>query len=84
MPSATLNVRIPNAEKMKAEAILSAIGLNASEAVRMFYRQIIYTGGLPFDLKLPPETLQAMRDAEEGRTEPLTIEELQAQLDAIR
>ena len=84
MPSATLNVRIPNAEKMKAEAILSAIGLNASEAVRMFYRQIIYTGGLPFDLKLPPETLQAMQDAEEGRTEPLTIEELQAQLDAIR
>ena len=84
MPSATLNVRIPNAEKMKAEAILSAIGLNASEAVRMFYRQIIYTGGLPFDLKLPPETLQAMQDAEEGRTEPLTMEELQAQLDAIR
>ena len=84
MPSATLNVRIPNAEKMKAEAILSAIGLNASEAVRMFYRQIIYTGGLPFDLKLPPETIQAMRDAEEGRTEPLTMEELQAQLDAIR
>ena len=80
MPTATLNIRIPSAEKMKAEAILSTLGLNASEAVRMFYRQIIFTGGLPFEIKLPPET---MRDAEEGRTEPLTMEELQAQLDAI-
>ena len=48
MPTATLNIRIPSAEKMKAEAILSTLGLNASEAVRMFYRQIIFTGGLPF------------------------------------
>ena len=84
MSTATLNVRIPSAEKNQAEAILSTIGLNASEAIRMFYRQIIYTGGLPFELKLPPETIQAMRDAEEGRTEPITMEELQAQLDAIR
>ena len=83
MPTATLNVRIPSAEKMKAEAILAAIGLNASEAIRMFYRQIIFTGGLPFDLRLPAKTIEAMRDAEEGRTEPLTMDELQAQLDAI-
>ena len=83
MSTATINVRIPAAEKSKAEAILSALGLTTSEAIRMFFRQIVYTGGLPFELKLPPETLEAMRDAEEGRVEPLTMEEIHAQLVAI-
>ena len=83
MSTATINVRIPAAEKSKAEAILSALGLTTSEAIRMFFRQIVYTGGLPFELKLPPATLEAMRDAEEGRVEPLTMEEIHAQLAAI-
>ena len=83
MSTATINVRIPAAEKSKAEAILSALGLTTSEAIRMFFRQIGDTGGLPFERKLPPETLEAMRDAEEGRVEPLTMEEIHAQLAAI-
>ena len=55
----TTNVtaRIEPELKEKAESILAALGIPASSAVNMFYRQIVMTGGIPFELKLPRNTL---------------------------
>ena len=39
--------------KEQAEAILSTLGIPASNAINMFYRQIILRQGLPFDVSIP-------------------------------
>lgn len=51
--SANLYARIEPDLKEQAETILAALGIPASNAITMFYRQIILQKGLPFDVKLP-------------------------------
>lgn len=51
--TANLYVRIEPEIKEQAETILTALGIPASNAINMFYKQIILQGGLPFDVKLP-------------------------------
>lgn len=55
--SANLYARIEPAVKEEAESILSALGIPASNAITMFYKQIILQKGLPFDVKLPKHPL---------------------------
>lgn len=37
----------------QAEGILSTLGIPASNAINMFYKQIILQRGLPFEVKMP-------------------------------
>ncbi len=55
--SANLYVRIEPEIKEQAEKILSALGIPASNAINMFYKQIILQRGLPFEVKIPERTL---------------------------
>lgn len=84
--SANLYARIEPDVKEQAESILSALGIPASNAINMFYKQIILQKGLPFAVKLPEAKPVAMgvltkeelnaeiekgyADMLEGRTEP--------------
>ncbi len=54
--SANLYARIEPEIKEQAEKILSALGIPASNAINMFYKQIILQRGLPFEVKLPDIT----------------------------
>ena len=51
--SANLYARIEPDVKEQAEGILEALGISASNAITMVYKQIILQRGMPFDLKLP-------------------------------
>jgi DNA-damage-inducible protein J len=51
--SANLYARIEPEVKEQAEGILSALGIPASNAINMFYKQIILQRGLPFEVKIP-------------------------------
>ncbi len=51
--SANLYARIEPDLKEQAETILSALGIPASNAITMVYRQIVLQKGLPFEVKLP-------------------------------
>ena len=53
--TANLYARIEPELKEQAEAILSALGIPVSNAINMFYKQIILQRGIPFELKLPQE-----------------------------
>jgi DNA-damage-inducible protein J len=77
----TIRARVEPELKREAEGVLKALGLNASEAITLFYRQVALRRGLPFEISLPNElTRAAMRDALEGRdlTEWTDLEELKA------
>jgi DNA-damage-inducible protein J len=54
--------------KAEAEAVLEKLGLNASDAIRLFYRQVTMRKGFPFDVAIPDATTRrALREADEGR-----------------
>jgi len=52
----TINVRIDDETKTQVQGILHPLGINISQAVTMFFRQIIYHDGIPFELKIPNKT----------------------------
>jgi DNA-damage-inducible protein J len=77
----TIRARVEPELKQEAEAVLKALGLNASEAITIFYRQVALRRALPFEVKLPNATTRAaMRQALEGEdlTEWADLEELKA------
>ena len=51
--TANLYARIEPDVKEQAEIILDSLGIPASNAISMFYKQIILNRGIPFELKLP-------------------------------
>ena len=64
----TIRARVDAKLKAQAEGVLEKLGLNASDAIRQFYRQVALRKGLPFDVKLPnAATRRALRDADAGR-----------------
>lgn len=59
--SANLYTRIEPELKEQAETILNALGIPASNAITMFYKQIILHNGLPFEVKIPEHPLDVSR-----------------------
>jgi addiction module RelB/DinJ family antitoxin len=51
--TASIYTRVEPELKIKAEQILSDLGIPVSNAVNLFLHQIIMHKGLPFDVKLP-------------------------------
>lgn len=60
--SANIYARIEPDIKKQAETILAALGLSPSNAINMFYKQIIIQNGIPFELKLPNEQLMKIEE----------------------
>lgn len=53
MKSVELCASIEPEVKEQAENILAALGISASNAINMFYKQIILNRGLPFEVRIP-------------------------------
>ncbi len=53
MKTANLYVRIEPKLKEEAESILATLGIPVSNAINMFYNQIVMNRGIPFDVKVP-------------------------------
>lgn len=51
--SAMIRARVEPDLKHRAETTLEQLGLNATSAITLFYRQIVHRRGLPFDVRLP-------------------------------
>ncbi|MDO4922020.1 MAG: type II toxin-antitoxin system RelB/DinJ family antitoxin [Phascolarctobacterium sp.] len=58
--TANLYARIEPDVKKQAEDILSTLGIPVSNAINMFYKQIILQRGLPFEVKIPSGRLLDM------------------------
>jgi len=67
--SASIHARIQPELKEEAEALLKEMGLNASQAITLFYQQIRLTRGLPFVVRMPNETTrQTLDDTDAGES----------------
>lgn len=54
----TVRARITPKLKRSAESVFNAIGLNPSQAIVLFYKQVEIHQGLPFEVKLPSYQLE--------------------------
>ncbi|MFM9970144.1 MAG: type II toxin-antitoxin system RelB/DinJ family antitoxin [Burkholderiales bacterium] len=53
--STEIRCRIDQELKDDAQKVLDHLGLSISHAIRIFLRQVVRSGGLPFDMKAPPQ-----------------------------
>ena len=53
--------------KAQAEGILEKLGLDASTAIRLFYKQVVAQKQLPFEMIPNATTRRALKDADEGK-----------------
>ncbi len=54
--------------KKQAENIFHILGLSTTEALNLFYKQVILNRGIPFDVKIPnQETLKVFKDTDTGK-----------------
>lgn len=62
-----IRARVEPDLKQEAEELFSKLGLSATEAITLFYRQVTLHRGLPFDVRMPnAATVQALRQARDG------------------
>ena len=82
MSNVTIQARVSPELKEQAEAVFEAIGMTTAEAIRVFLKQAINSGGLPFQptVKMPNvETAAAIMELENGGGERFqTAEDLLA------
>ena len=86
MKTTSVHVRIKEDTKKQAEAILGELGISRAVAIEMFYRQIILTKGIPFEVAIPNVSMSreeltkeefdkmmkvAIKQVEKGQTTPV-------------
>jgi DNA-damage-inducible protein J len=67
----TTDVRCRIDAKTKAEAavVIEAMGLNISDAIRMFLKRVATDGAIPFDLRTPnKKTIMAIKELESPKS----------------
>lgn len=84
MPAnALVQTRVDKTVKKQAAAVLRDLGLTVSDAVRLLLTRVARDKALPFELLTPnTKTVAAMKAARAGEVEKVTLDELQAVLDA--
>ena len=70
---ANINIRIDSEVKANAEAVFANIGITPTAAINLFYKQVIRTKSIPFELKadIPnKKTIFALDEVEEMEKNP--------------
>ena len=76
-----IRARVEPDLKVQAEHVLRELGLSATEAITLFYKQVVLRQGVPFDVSIPnAKTVEALRQAQEPDelTEYSSLDELKA------
>jgi DNA-damage-inducible protein J len=81
--SATINTRIDEKTKTQAQSILRILNIPMSEAISMFFKQIVLHKGIPFEIKIPNDvTVETFEKTDAGKElqKVSSIEELAKEL----
>jgi DNA-damage-inducible protein J len=78
MLTSEIRSRIEPELKEEAQDVLNRVGLNISDAIRLFLRQVVVAKGLPFEVRETPnvETRAAMLEARQIRARYATTKDL--------
>jgi DNA-damage-inducible protein J len=73
--TAMVRARVEPELKDHAEQVFRRLGLNATQAITMFYRQVELRDGLPFDVVVPTPTTKRTLDASEAGRDLVVCED---------
>ena len=66
--TAMIRARVEPELKHDAEAVFTQLGLSATEAITLFYKQVTLRHGLPFAVNIPnAQTCQDLQEAYDGK-----------------
>jgi DNA-damage-inducible protein J len=78
-----VRARIDEHIKEEASIVLAAMGLTVSDAFRIMLTRVAREKALPFEPLVPnAATIKAVKQARRGKMETVTLDKLQAVLDA--
>ena len=81
--NALVTTRINESVKQEATEVLASMGLTVSDAVRLLLTKVAKEKALPFEIWQPnAETIAALQEAQAGQLEVVTLDQLQAVLNA--
>ncbi|HHV11906.1 MAG TPA: type II toxin-antitoxin system RelB/DinJ family antitoxin [Clostridiales bacterium] len=69
MAKTLIQIRTDEEIKTKATELFEQLGLNVSDAVNLFLRQVIFAKGLPFEVKLPEKIIVNGKASEYSKDE---------------
>jgi len=75
MKTDVLHTRIAPSLKKQAESVFDQIGISSSDAIRIFFKQVILRKGLPFDVVVPTTTTKRAFEASEAGRELVVCED---------
>jgi len=76
MMTVDVRSRVEPELKRDAAAVLNAVGLDVSTAIRLFLRSVVETGGLPIAVPRPnAKTMAAIKAAKAGQVTDATLED---------
>ena len=73
--SAMVRARLEPDLKDRAESIFQRLGLNTTQAITMFYKQVELRGGLPFDVTIPTATTKRTFQATDAGRDSIVCED---------
>lgn len=68
-----ITVRVEPTLKKAAESTLNVLGFNMADAITVFLKQVVMTGSIPFQIKIPKytdEMLEALAEVEAMKKNP--------------
>ena len=87
MDQLTVTIRMDRELKNKAEALFTSLDLDLTTAIRMFLERAVREQRMPFELTqdlLNEETLQVLREVEEGKNLMGPFDSAEALLEQLR
>lgn len=66
MATVPTQIRVDETTKKQASELLEGLGMNLSEAINIFLKQVVLRGGIPFEIQYPefrPDVIEAMEEA---------------------
>lgn len=66
--TSTISARIDPQLKDRVDQVFKDLGLTTAQAITLFYKQVEFQHGLPFNVKIPTDTTRkALEDARQRR-----------------
>jgi len=81
--TATVRARLKPELKEKVEEILHRLGVNTTQAITMFYRQIELNNGLPFNMVIPNATTKGTFTATDKNEDIVICENAEDMFDKL-
>ncbi|MBL0175471.1 MAG: type II toxin-antitoxin system RelB/DinJ family antitoxin [Ignavibacteria bacterium] len=81
--TAMVRARVQPELKERAEQIFERLGLNTTQAITLFYRQVELRDGLPFDVAIPTATTKRTFEATDAGRDLIVCESAEEMFKAL-